>query len=44
MRDVLDNIMRVEPTPPSKIIASQYAKLEQDARVWREQHPDVINN
>ncbi len=43
MRDVLDNIMRVEPTPPSKMIVAKQAKQAQDARVWRKQHPEVIN-
>lgn len=43
MRDVLDNIMRVEPTPPSEIIAARYAKQQQDARKWRLQHGGGIS-
>ena len=43
MRDVLDNIMCAEPSPPSKVIAAKLAKEEQEARVWREQHSDLIN-
>lgn len=43
MRDVLDNIMRVAPTPPSEIIAARYAKQQQDARKWRLQHGGGIS-
>ena len=43
MRDVLDNIMRAEPTPPSQIIESRLAKRAEKAKRRRTKHNNPIN-
>ena len=41
MRDVLDNILNAEPTPPSTLLAASEAKAEQKKRRWLKAIPAV---
>ena len=43
MRDVLDNIMRAQPTPPSKVIAAKLAKQALQRQRMRSKHPNPIS-
>ncbi|MFC1792967.1 leucine-rich repeat domain-containing protein [Planctomycetota bacterium] len=42
MRDVLDNIMRAEPTPPSSVIEARLAKQANKHKRWRKKHRNPI--
>ena len=42
MRDVLNNIVNTEPTPPSTIIDARIAKLAKKHKKWRKKHLNPV--
>jgi len=42
MRDVLDNILRAQPKPPSRVIEARLAKEAEKRKGWRKKHGNPI--
>ena len=42
MRDILDNILHAEPTPPSDVIEASFAKAAEKQKQFRKKHPNSV--